>query len=150
MNWKTILFVGVIGAGAYYALNYFAGGIRYSFKGIKMRGFEGLKLKVSLLYNIQNVNDISATVSSLVGKVFYGTYELNTLNITKPVTIGPGATEEMDVQFTISPGSLLSEIIQFFEKKDGLKKFIMKGTMRGKIGEVPFIYPINEILQLAE
>lgn len=150
MKWTTIAFVAAVGAAGYYALNYFAGGIRYSFKGIKMLGFEKLKIKVSLLYTLENVNDISATVSSLKGKILYGGYELNTMDLAEAVTVGPGETKDMDVRFTISPGSLINELIQFFEKKEGFKSFRMKGTMAGKIGDVPFLLPINEPLRLAE
>ena len=150
MKWTNILFFGALGAAGYYAAKYFAGGIRYYFKGLKYRGFDGLKMKVSLIYTIENVNDMSATVSSLKGRILYGDYELNTLDISEPVTIPPAEKKDMDVRFTISPGALLNEITRFFEKKDGFKTFRMKGLMTGKVGEIPFIYPINEPLRLAE
>jgi LEA14-like dessication related protein len=151
MNWTKIALFGGLAAGAYYALNYFAGGIQYAFSGIKMLGLEGLKLKVSVRYSVTNKNDISATVTGLNGRIFYGGYELNQINLAQPVTIAPGATEEIDLRFTILPGSLLSEILRFFENKDKtFRSFLLRGTMTGKIGAVPFAYPLREQLRLAE
>ena len=150
MNWKAIGLIGGIAAAGYFAIRYFAGGIRYNFTGIKMRGFQGLNLKLSLFYTIENVNDIPATVTNLKGRLLYGGYQLNTIDVVQPVTIPPGGRENMEVQFTISPGKLLAEILQFFEKKEGFKTLTMKGTLTGKIGQVPFVYLINEPIRIAE
>lgn len=150
MNWKQIALLGGAGVGLFYALNYFAGGIRYQFRGIKMLGLDGVRLRVSVLYSLNNVNDISATVSGFRGRILYGPYEVNQINLNQPVTVEPGATEEIDLRFSISPGRLLSEILRFFERRDTFQSFRLRGTMTGKIGEVPFAYWLNETLRAAQ
>lgn len=150
-NWKTWAFVAALAAGGYYAVNYFAGGIGYSFKRLKWQGFQGLKIRLALIYTLSNQNNTSATVSALRGKLYYGTYRLNDISIDQPVTIPPGGTEEMTVLFTINPGQILNEIQNWLDKKaGGLQKFRLSGTLTGKIGVVPFVYPINEQIELAE
>lgn len=146
----TNLAVGAaLAAGAYFALNYFANGIQYNFKGLKWLGTEGFKLRLSMLYTLTNTNDIPATVTNLKGRLMYGEYKINELNVAKAITVNPGESEDIDVRFTVSPGQLLAEILRFFENRDGFSKFKIKGTMTGKIGEVPFAMPLNETLSLA-
>lgn len=150
MNWKTILFGGVVVGGALLIARKFAANILYDFKGVKWLGLDGLKLRLAIIYTLNNQNDIPATVSTLNGRVMYGDYELNKLDVLQPVTVAPGEVKDLEVRFTVSPGTLLAEILRFFEEKSGFKKFRLKGWMSGKVGEVPFKYPLNENLELAD
>ena len=150
MNWKTILFGGVVVGGALLIARKFAANILYEFKGIKWLGLDGLKMRLALIYTLDNQNDIPATVSNMNAKVLYGTYELNKVEVLQAVTVQPGERKDMEVRFTVSPGTLLAEILRFFEDKAGFKKFRLKGWMSGKVGDVPFKYPLNENLELAE
>lgn len=138
------------GAALYVLLNKFASGVTYEFAGLKWLGRgSGLRLRFALLYKIGNTNNIPATVSALKGKIFYGEYELNELKVEKPVTVQPGTAENLEVVFEVKPGLLLAEIERFLDKKDGFKRFRLRGVLTGKLGEVPFAYPINEPLGLA-
>jgi LEA14-like dessication related protein len=150
MKWGKLLFLGGAGVALYLVLTRFAGGITTEFTGLKWLGRgTGLRLRFALLYKIGNTNNIPATVSALTGKVFYGEYELNELRVEKAVTVQPGTSEKLEVVFEVKPGLLLAEIERFFEKKDGFKRFRLKGILTGKLGNVPFAYPINEALGLA-
>ena len=128
----------------------FAGGIVTTFKGIKWAGFDGIRMKFSMFYALQNTNDISATVSSLRGKVYYGDYRLSDIEVVKPITVSPGGTEDIEVRFSVSAGTLVGEITRFFEEKSGVKNFRLKGWMSGEIGKIPFTAPVNEKFGLAE
>lgn len=151
MKWGKLLFIGVAGATLYFILNRFAAGITYEFTGIKWLGRgAGLRLRLALLYRVGNNNNIAATVDSLKGRLLYGTYEVNEIKVEKPVTIQPGTSEQLQVIFEVKPGFLLSEIEKFFEKKGGFQKFRLKGIMSGKVGNVPFVLPLNENIGLAE
>lgn len=150
MNWKTVLFGGGILAGAYLLLTQFSKGIATNFQGLKWMGREGLRLRFALLYSVENRNDIPLTVSRLEGKLRYGDYRLNDVIVDKAVTVAPGATEQMEVIFSVSPGVVLAEILRFVEEKSGFKRFRLTGKMTGKIGDIPFVYPLNENLGLAE
>jgi hypothetical protein len=86
----------------------------------------------------------------LKGRLNYGDYKLSDLMIDQPVVLAPGQSERMEVKFSVSTGTLLAEILRFIEQKEGFSKFRLKGTLTGKIGDVPYVYPINEILQMAE
>ena len=147
-NWAAWLFGAAVIGGAVLLAKSFAGGIQYSFRKIKWLGRDGLRLRFALVYDLTNQNDIPATVTSLKGRVMYGDYKLNDLLIDQPVTVEPGGTENLEVLFSVSPGALLGEIIQFVEEKAGFKKFRLVGTMRGKIGKVPFALPLNENLEI--
>lgn len=145
------LFIGAAGAFLYVILNRFAAGITYEFTGIKWLGRgQGLRLRLALLYRIGNTNNIPATVSSLKGRLMYGTYEVNQISIEKEVTIQPGTSEKLQVIFEVKPGFLLAEIEKFFEKKGGFQKFRLRGVLTGKVGNVPFVLPLNENIGLAE
>ena len=98
------------------------------------------------------MNDINTTVSKFQGKLKYGDHNLSDVVIgeDKAIEIGPGATEPMEVRFSISPGSLLGELLQFIGEKSGVKKFHLTGWMSGKIGKVPFKVHFDENLALAE
>lgn len=149
-NWGKLAIVGGVLTGLGFLLYRFAGGIQYTFRGIRLVGRDGLRLKVSVLCSVTNVNDVSAAVTRVNARILYGGYEVNRVTLEKPVTIDPGMTEELDLRFTISPGNLLSEVLRFFEKKDSaFQTFKLKGLMTGKIGHVPFAYPLNENLRLA-
>jgi hypothetical protein len=150
MNWKGILFGGAVLGGAYLLATSFSKGIQYNFRRIKWLGRDGLRLRFALVYDLTNQNDIAATVSSLKGRVMYGDYKLNDLIIDRAVVVAPGGTEALEVMFSVSPGVLLGEILRFVEERSGLKKFRLVGKMSGKIGQVPFILPLNENLELAE
>lgn len=150
MNWKSIAFGGLIVGGAAYLLNQFSNKIGYSFQGIKWLGLDGLKIQLALLYTLENGNDIPTTVSSFKGKVLYGDQQLTDVNIDQAIVIPPGGSEKLEVKFTVKPGQLLSEILRFFEDKRGFSKFRITGWLSGKIGQVPYKYPVNEKLELAE
>lgn len=150
MKLGKLLFITGAGVALYLIVTRFASGITTEFTGIKWLGRgTGLRLRFALLYKIGNTNNIPATVSALTGRIFYGEYELNELRVEKAVTVQPGTTEKMEVVFEVKPGLLLSELERFFEKKDGFKRFRLKGVLTGKLGNVPFAYPINEALGLA-
>lgn len=150
ISWKSVaLGAGILG-GVVLILRMFQSGIGIGFQGIKWLGLDGLNLRFSLLYRLENANDIPATVSSLVGQLMYGDYRLNDLNIDQAVTVPPGGAERVEVKFTVKPGILLAEILRFLEEKEGFKRFRIKGRLSGKIGQVPFIVPLNETLSLAD
>lgn len=150
MNWKSIAFGGILVGGAVYLLNQFSNKIGYSFQGIKWLGMDGLKLQLALKYQLDNGNDIPATVSSFKGKLLYGEYQLSEINIEQPIVLPPGGSEKMEVKFTVKPGVLLAEILRFFDDKSGFSKFKITGWLTGKVGQVPYKYPVNEKLELAE
>ncbi len=150
MNWGKTLFIGGSIAALAYLLLRFSGAITYNFRGVKWLGRNGVRLRFALLYSLENRNDIPATVTSMKGRLLYGNYEVNEIRVEKPVTIQPGKTENIEVLFEVRPGALLSEIEQFVERKSGFKRFRLKGVMTGKVGEVPFAYPINEVMALAD
>lgn len=147
VNW-FLIGGAIVGVGL--IIRQFTGGIVTHFKGLKWLGFEGIRIRFAMFYDVENQNDIGATVSSLKGKIFYGDYRLSDVTIEQPVSINPGQTESMEVRFSVSPGALLGELTRFFEEKSGFKKFSLKGVMVGKIGEIPFRVPLNEKLGLAE
>lgn len=149
MNWKKILFIGGIGAGLYYLLNKVSSNVLVNFSGLKWLGLDGIKLRWALKYDLENRNDIPVTVTEFKGRLYFGSYRLNDVLITDAVTVPPGGQERIEVQFSMSPGTVLAEILQFIERRDGLKRFRLKGTMTGKLGNVPWIYPLNETLSLA-
>jgi hypothetical protein len=149
-GWAGWLFGAALLGGAALLVKSFAGGIQYSFRKIRWLGRDGLRLRFALVYDLTNQNDIPATVSSLRGRVMYGDYRLNEIVIDQPVTVGPGGTEALEVAFSVSPGALLGEILRFVEEKAGFKKFRLVGTMRGKVGQVPFALPLNENLELGD
>ena len=136
--------------GAVLLLKQFAGGIAINFKGLKWLGFEGLRLRFAMFYDVTNSNDITATISSLKGIVSYGNYKLSDVVIDKPVDIMSGGTEAIEVRFSVSPGTLVGELTRFFEEKSGFKKFLLKGVLSGSVGKLPFRLPLNEKLGLAE
>lgn len=150
MNWKSLAFGGLLVGGAVYLLKQFSNKIGYSFQGIKWLGFNGLKMRLALRYTLDNGNDIPATVTSFKGNVKYGDHELSDVNVEQAIVIPPGGTEKMEVTFSVSPGQLLAELLQFFEKKEGFSKFRITGWLSGKVGQVPYKYPVNEKLELAE
>lgn len=150
MNWKSIAFGGILVGGAVYLLNQFSNKIGYSFQGIKWLGLDGLKIRMALLYTLENGNDIPATVSSFKGKLRYGKYDLTDVNIDQPIVLPPGGSEKMEVKFTVKPGALLAEIERFFSDKGGFSKFNIQGWLTGKVGQVPYKYPVRENLTLAE
>lgn len=150
MNWKSIAFGGVLVGGAVYLLNQFSNKIGYSFQGIKWLGLDGLKIKLAMKFQLDNGNDIPATVTSFIGKLKYGTYELTDVNIDQPIVLPPGGSEKLEVKFTVKPGALLAEIVRFFEDKSGFSKFRIEGWLTGKVGQVPYKYPVRENLELAE
>lgn len=151
MNWKTIAVGGAVAAGAYFLVNYFAGGIKYTFSHVKWLGLDGLKMRFALVYTLINENDIPASVTSLKAKFMYGDHKLTDVDVTEPITVPPmGGSEDVEIRFSVSPGALLAEILQFIESGGGFKKFRLRGWMGGKIGPVPFKVPINEYLELAE
>lgn len=147
---SKVLFLGAIAAAGYWLLNKFSANISVDWAGIKWLGMDGLKLRFALKYRLGNQNDAPLTVANFKGKLYYGQYALNDVVINQPVTVNPGGSEDMQVNFSVNPGALLAEILQFIDSGGGFKKFILKGTMTGRIGDVPWIYPVNEKLQLAE
>ncbi len=150
MKVTNILFFGAIAAGGVYLLTRFSQNVLYDFRGLKWLGLDGLRMRFAIIYDLKNNNDTSTTVNSLKGRLNYGDYKLSDLTIDQPVVLAPGQSERMEVKFSVSPGTLLAEILRFIEQKEGFSKFRLKGTLSGKIGDVPYIYPINEILQMAE
>ncbi len=72
------------------------------------------------------------------------------VDVTNPITVEPLGSEDVEIRFSVSPGELLAEILQFIESGGGFKKFRLRGWMAGKVGKVPFKVPINEKLELAE
>jgi len=151
MNWKPVAIGAGILGGVYFLLNYFAGGIKYNFSRVKWLGLDGLKMRFALVYTLTNDNDIPASVTSLKAKFKYGDYKLTDVDVTQAITVPPkGGSEDVEIRFSVSPGALLAEILQFVESGGGFKKFRLQGWMGGKIGDVPFKVPVNETLQLAE
>lgn len=152
VNFKTIAFGGLAVGGLLWFLRSFTAGIKYEFKGLRWLGLNGTKLRFALIYDLVNDNDIPATVSRFEGKLKYGDYKLSDVTIgeDKAVEIGPGQTEPMEVKFSVSPGTLLAEILRFVDEKSGLKRFNLSGWMAGKIGQVPFKVYFKENLALAE
>jgi len=152
MKLKGLLFGGLVAAGAVLFVRSLTKGITYEFQKIKWLGRDGLKLRLALIYQLTNSNDISATVSKFNGKLKYGNYRLSDVIIgeDKAINILPGETEPMEVRFSVSPGALLGEILRFVDEKSGFKKFALTGWMSGKIGKVPFIVHFNEKLALAD
>lgn len=150
MKKSNLLIIGGIVVAAGLILRGFSNSITTSFKGLKWLGFDNLRMRFSLLYDVVNNNDITATVSGMKGKIFYGEYRLSDVTVDKAITIQPGGTETVEVKFSVSPGTLVGELTRFLEEKSGFKKFRLKGTMAGNVGKVPFVIPINENLGLAE
>lgn len=147
---KIVLFGGVAAVAAYFLYSRFMGGIGIVFSGIKWLGLDGLKLRFALYYTLSNANDTSATVTNLNAKLQYGPYDLSDVDINQPVTIPAGGSQKMEVLFSVRPGQLLAEIEQFLTKRDGFKKFKLRGLMSGKVGAVPFATPLNTVIELAE
>lgn len=150
MNWKSIAFGGILVGGAVYLLNQFSNKIGYTFQGLKWLGLDGLKIRLALKMQLDNGNDIPATVTSFKGKLNYGGYDLTDINIDTPVVLPPGGSEKLEVKFSINPGTLLAEIIKFFDEKPGISRFKIKGILTGKVGQVPYAYPVNETIALAD
>lgn len=146
---KTLLFGGLIVAGGYFLYNQFSSRIGINFSGIKFKGRDGLKLRFAILYKLTNANDTSATVSNLNGRINYGEMELGRINVDQPVTITAGGTHVMEVIFSVLPGRLLGEIEEFITNKGGFKKFRIVATMTGKVGQIPFVAPIAQNIELA-
>lgn len=150
MNWKPWAFGGAVVVGVGLFLRSFSDGIKYEFKSIKWLGMNGTKLRFALIFDLINVNDINATVSKFQGKLKFGDHRLSDVIIgeDKAIELGPGATEPMEVRFSISVGGLLGELLQFIDEKSGMKEFHLAGWMSGKIGQVPFKVYFDEPLAL--
>lgn len=149
MKISKILFVGTILGAGYWLLNRVAANVLITWIGIKWLGRDGLKLRFALLYEIGNQNNMATTVTSFKGNLLYGDYKLNEVSIDQAITVEPGETKAMQVNFTLNPGTMLAEIMRFVEQRDGFKTFRLKGVMKGKLGDVPYAYPVNENLRLA-
>lgn len=150
MNWKNVLILGGVTVGGIVLLGrMFSNNLLISFQRMRWLGLDGLNLRLALVYQLDNRNDIPATVSRLEGKILYGDYKMNDLVIDQPVTVEPGGKENVEVKFTVKPGVLLSELLRLFDENKGFKKFRLTGWVSGKMGSVPFKIPMRENLELA-